>query len=110
MFGWLFKFRANKSSSITAQQLQALLPLQDAVIVDVREPSEYAQGHITSALNRPLSGLAAKVSGIPQGKKLYVICQSGMRSARAAGLLRRHGYADVVNVRGGMNRWTGPRK
>lgn len=76
MFGWLFKSRANKSSSITAQQLEALLPLQDAVIVDVREPSEYAQGHIPSALNRPLSRLAAKVAAFRRGRS----CTSSARA------------------------------
>lgn len=74
-------------------------------LLDVRTPQEFQGGHISQAKNFPLQ----KMRGY-QGKKeqpVYVICQSGMRSKQAAKVLKQKGY-DVVNVSGGMNRWTGP--
>ncbi len=76
----------------------------DAVILDVREPDEWAAGHIESAVHIPIGAVTARLADVPQGEPLYVICRSGARSARVADFLRVQG-TDAVNVAGGMQDW-----
>ncbi|WP_165005695.1 MULTISPECIES: rhodanese-like domain-containing protein [unclassified Enterococcus] len=96
-----FLFQPVKTISI--QELQGRLA-DSPVLLDVRTPSEYRSGHIKQAKNVPLQ----KINGYngEKDKTVYVICQSGMRSKQAAKELTKAGY-DVINVRGGMNQWTG---
>ncbi|MDK1476406.1 rhodanese-like domain-containing protein [Streptomyces sp. 549] len=78
----------------------------DAVLLDVRENSEWRAGHAPGAVHAPLTGLAAGAS-LPrqaQGRPLVVVCRSGHRSQRAAQLLVERG-ADAVDVEGGMRAW-----
>jgi rhodanese-related sulfurtransferase len=76
-------------------------------VVDVREPEEYAQGlgHIEGALLVPLGQLEARLAELPRGKPIVTVCRSGARSARAAAMLGKAGFAEVANLRGGMLRW-----
>ncbi|HEY6100087.1 MAG TPA: rhodanese-like domain-containing protein, partial [Anaeromyxobacter sp.] len=66
-------------------------------IVDVRTPAEFGRGAYPGAVNIPLPSLAARLREIPADRPVVVYCASGLRSGSAAGLLRRSGYADVVN-------------
>jgi rhodanese-related sulfurtransferase len=76
-----------------------------SVLVDVREPEEYAAGHVPGAVNLPQSELASRLDELPRAAAIYVVCQGGMRSTRAAQFLKQMGFADVVNVAGGTNAW-----
>ncbi|MHC5268571.1 rhodanese-like domain-containing protein [Enterococcus sp. LJL98] len=89
--------------SITVKELEGKLT-QNITLLDVRSPSEYRGGHITKTINLPLN----KITGYTGDKDqdVYLICQSGMRSKSAAKQLKKMGY-NVINVRGGMNQWTG---
>lgn len=79
----------------------------DAVIVDVRMPDEYAEGHIGGSLLLPLPELSEKLSEIPdKTKKIYVYCRKGVRGASAAGQLKDLGYTNVHNMTGGIEAWT----
>ncbi|GGI65386.1 rhodanese-like domain-containing protein [Enterococcus alcedinis] len=98
MFG-LFK----AVPSITTSELEARLK-SPMTLLDVRTPNEYRGGHITKAKNVPLNKIHT-YNGSPD-EKVYVICQSGMRSKNAAKQLMKMGY-QVTNVRGGMSQWTG---
>ena len=91
-------------SSIAAGQAQALLAQRRAVMIDVRERHEWNSGHAPSAKHIPLGALVGRMNGMPDGRHVITICQSGMRSARAAGLLARQGH-EVYNLRGGMSAW-----
>ncbi|MES4891269.1 rhodanese-like domain-containing protein [Streptomyces sp. NPDC096012] len=77
-----------------------------AVLLDVREQVEWDAGHAPGALHTPLSRLAtgAALPAAAQGRPLVVICRSGNRSQRAAGLLAERG-AEAVDVKGGMQAW-----
>ncbi len=78
-----------------------------ALLIDVRERSEFAAGHAPKARHLPLSRLLdQRRNTVPQGRTLVLVCRSGNRSRRAARLLARQGF-DVVNVAGGMNAWAG---
>ncbi len=63
-----------------------------AVIVDVRTPKEYAQKHVSGALNIPIEEMAKSLSRVPKGKVLVVYCASGNRSGHATALLRQNGW------------------
>lgn len=76
-------------------------------VIDVREVHEYKTEHIKQAKNVPLSRFNHADARILKDKPVYVICQSGMRSQRAAAMLKQAGYTDVYSVKGGMNFWRG---
>ena len=77
----------------------------DAVLLDVREPEEYAYGHVPGAINLPQAELATRLTEVPRDRPVFVICESGMRSLRTTQFLRQMGYAQVTNVRGGTAAW-----
>jgi rhodanese-related sulfurtransferase len=87
--------------SITTQELAAL---EGAIIIDVREDDEFATGHAEGAKNFPLSTFAEHFEEISKESPIYVICQSGGRSARACDYLEGQGY-DATNVTGGTGDW-----
>lgn len=79
-----------------------------AVIIDVRTPAEYRDGHIPGVANIPLDQLAGRAGEVPKDRKVLLICRSGSRSAQGAGILRAQGFAQVYSIDGGMNVWPGP--
>lgn len=77
------------------------------VVLDVREPNEFAEGHIPSAQNKPLSAIQQEdFTELSKKEKYIVICRSGNRSQTASEILFNEGY-EVVNVSTGMSSWTG---
>lgn len=89
--------------NITPQDLP-----DDAVVLDVREPEEWAAGHAPNAVHIPLADVPARVDELPDpstGGPLPVTCRSGGRSSRAVQWLQAQGY-EVVNVDGGMKAWS----
>lgn len=75
-----------------------------AIVIDVREPGEYAAGHVPGARLIPLNRLPQYVTELPRGERLYIICASGNRSLAAAGFLANAGL-DAVSVAGGTGAW-----
>ena len=71
-------------------------------LVDVREVEEFEALHLEGARNFPLSQLADTYKQLEKDQLYYVICKSGMRSARACQFLEEQGY-EVINVQGGMD-------
>ncbi|MCB5227989.1 rhodanese-like domain-containing protein [Alishewanella sp. 16-MA] len=107
---------------VDIQQLAAQLEKQPSTrIIDVREPAEFAQAHISSVVNYPrgvlemqlanhpavaASGCAAELALAQLAQEpLYLICRSGARSALAAESLQNMGFTDVYSVAGGMAAW-----
>lgn len=88
---------------------QDLSHQESPTILDVRTPEEYNQGHVPGAQNLELSKLSAKNLedlGVQSNEKVYVICQSGRRSAQACVRMGKvFGYTDCVNVKGGTQAW-----
>ncbi|WP_396897496.1 rhodanese-like domain-containing protein [Niallia endozanthoxylica] len=78
-----------------------------AQLIDVREPNEYEAGHILGARNIPLSQLKMRMKELRPDKPVYLYCQSGSRSARAAQFLYKKGYKDLSHLQGGFKKWTG---
>lgn len=75
------------------------------VLLDVREPSEFAAVRAPGAVLLPTSTFTARLDELPLDRPLLVICHSGNRSAAVTGFLVRSGRADVANVAGGMDAW-----
>lgn len=81
---------------------------KNGVLIDVRTKEEYAEGHIPDSINLPLSHLDQILKEVPdKNTPLFVYCQSGSRSARAAKSMKKAGYSDVTNI-GGILYYHGP--
>jgi rhodanese-related sulfurtransferase len=74
------------------------------LVLDVREPSEYAAGHIAGSTLIPLHQLSNRMSELPKDREIICVCASGSRSSSAARRLASEGYT-VLNLSGGMSRW-----
>lgn len=73
------------------------LKSRGAVILDVRSPQEFKNGHAKGAVNIPVDVLPSKLSGLDKNKPVITCCASGMRSASAANILKANGFTEVVN-------------
>lgn len=73
----------------------------DSFILDVRTPEEFALGSITEAVNIPLDELRDRLHELPRDKKIYVLCQVGLRGYLAARILMQEGFSEVYNLSGG---------
>jgi rhodanese-related sulfurtransferase len=87
-----------------ASEVPAAAVPEDAWLLDVREPDEWAAGYAPGARHIPMGQLNARAAEIPQDQVVYVICRSGVRSARVAQALTAAGW-EAVNVAGGMQDW-----
>lgn len=76
-----------------------------AVLLDVREHSEWRSGHAPRARHIPLNDLDRRRKELPAGREVITVCRSGNRSARAAGILAATGHT-VLNLSGGMRAWS----
>lgn len=77
-----------------------------ALVIDVREVSEYDEGHIPGAVNIPIRTLAANLDKVPTDRQIYVYCKSGFRAAQALASLGMLGYDNVLSYKPGWNGWT----
>ena len=77
------------------------------LLIDVREPGEFATVRAPGAILLPTSAFAARASELPTDRPLMIVCHVGGRSAAVTGFLVRAGRTDVVNVAGGMDAWEG---
>lgn len=83
----------------------AALPNDGAVLIDVREPWEWAAGRARGARHIPLADLPGSLDSLPREAPIYLICATGRRSHNAAAFLRQAGFARPINVRGGTEAW-----
>jgi rhodanese-related sulfurtransferase len=100
---WLYQRKIVK----TLNEQQFREGYRKAQLIDVREPNEYEAGHILGARNIPLSQMKMRMKEIRPDKPVYLYCQSGMRSGRAAQTLYRKGYKDLSHLEGGFKKWSG---
>jgi rhodanese-related sulfurtransferase len=76
-----------------------------AFILDVREPDEWAGGHIPDATLIPLGELASRVDELERNQSIVVVCRSGNRSAQGRDILLAAGFPSVTSLDGGMTDW-----
>ena len=101
---WAMLTTAPPVSEIGLEELESRDP--DALVLDVREPVEYAAGHVPGAINLPQADLADRLDELPRDRPLLLICQAGYRAVRAAQFLTQVGYTRVASVAGGTVAWT----
>jgi hydroxyacylglutathione hydrolase len=95
---------------ITAATLAEQLDGPDApAVLDVRTEREWREARIDRSVNIPLGRLAQRLGEVPREGPVVVHCATGYRSSIAASLLRRHGFAEIVDLVGGFAAWTASR-
>lgn len=97
---------ARRGAGVGTGEAVRLINREKGVLIDVAEPDDFAAGHATGARNVPLSAIQDH-KALPSNKNLplIVLCPTGTRAGRAAGLLRKAGYQNVQPVIGGTKAW-----
>lgn len=92
---------------VSPKEASAMFTEQNAIIVDVREESEWKEQHIPGAIHIPLAQVASRLGELAQYKDSNVVvqCRSGKRSAKAASTLQDAGFTKVYNLTGGIIAW-----
>jgi hydroxyacylglutathione hydrolase len=104
-YAWAMPHDRHAVSDIGPDQAPRWLDARDAFVVDVREPAEYAAGHLPHAVSIPQADLALRLDELPRERDLLVVCEGGTRSLRAAKFLRQAGFSRVTNLVGGTAGW-----
>jgi len=94
---WLLLRGRNRPAPLTQQQVHELRR-KGALILDVRSPGEFAQGHVKGARNIPLGTLRDRLGDLDKDKPILACCASGARSASARSILLKAGFKEVHNV------------
>ena len=92
---------------ITVMDLGARIKNGDApIIVDVREPDEFAYARLEGALLRPLGGILTWMREFERDREIVIMCHTGNRSASATAFLRKMGFRQARNLLGGIDAWS----
>lgn len=86
-------------------QVKKLSQSDRALFIDVREPSEYRQGHIQGAINIPLRTLTERLDDIPHDRQVVIYCSSGYRTGIAVASLQLLGYNNIKGFAPSINAW-----
>lgn len=95
-------------ASLTVTEAVMLINRKSALVLDVREADEFAQGHLQGARHVPLSQLSARLKELEKfrDKPVLVVCQRGKRANAAAKLLKAQNFTTLNVLKGGMLAWT----
>lgn len=95
-----------QGAAVGPAQAVQLINREKAVLIDVSEPEEFAKGHAVGSRNIPFGQIEGHKS-LPSNKALplILVCPSGARAGRAAGMLRKLGYEKAQALAGGLNAW-----
>jgi rhodanese-related sulfurtransferase len=92
-------------NELTAAELKAMMDADKVLLVDVREPEEFAAGHIKGAINHPLSRFDAHAIAAPAGKRVVLQCAGGKRSGQALDKCASADAAIDTHLAGGIGAW-----
>lgn len=83
----------------------------DLVILDVRTPEEYEFGHLENAHNMDVTSkdFEESLENLDKNKKYFVYCKAGKRGCKAADIMKKHGFKEVFNITGGIDKWRAKR-
>ncbi len=106
-FGGGIMRRIRGFKEVTAVDAVALMNREEAIYVDVREDKEYSEGHLLGSVHIPLGQLVDRVAELDKYKQQPVIvgCRSGNRSGMGCARLRKAGFEQVYNLKGGILAW-----
>lgn len=96
-----------KGSRVSTSEATLLINREDAQVLDVREGSEFATGHLHGALNIPSSKIEDRAAEIEKlrGKPIIVCCETGIRAGKVVGGLQKKGFEKVFALEGGISAW-----
>ncbi len=103
----MLKKSAGGVPNLTAAEAVTLINRSHALVLDVRDDAEFANGQITDAKHIPVADLATRLGELKKykSKAILVNCQRGARSAKACDILRKAEFTQVHNLHGGLNAW-----
>lgn len=107
MLLWPLLRRGSGGPRVSASDAVQLINKHDAVVVDIREPDEFAVAHVINSRNVPLKELDTRVKELARFKEKPVIvaCDTGNRSRGGAAALRKLGFTQVYTLAGGLGAW-----
>jgi len=85
-------------SAIQEKQQEQSIDFENAFIVDVRSPQEFASGHFEGAINIPVNAVESQLKEFEGHKQIVVYCKSGARSGRAKNILESQGHSNIINA------------
>lgn len=91
--------------NVTPLEAKEMLAFNDVALIDVRNLTEFEEGHIEGAQHIMVGTLKNRLDEVPADKKVIVQCQAGARSAIAISLLKAKGFDNIVNMTGGYSQW-----
>jgi rhodanese-related sulfurtransferase len=106
MLLWPLVVSGSQGGAVATAEAVRLVNREKGVLIDVSEPGEFAKGHAVGARNIPFGQLEGHKS-LPSNKALplVVVCPTGARASRAAGMLRKLGYEKAAPLAGGLKAW-----
>ncbi|WP_459499490.1 rhodanese-like domain-containing protein [Bacillus sp. C1] len=102
---WMFFYQKRLIKTLSEEEFRA--GYRKAQLIDIREADEFNAGHILGARNIPLSQIRMRYKELRKDQPVYLYCQSGFRTGRAAQYLKKQGYKEFYQLQGGFKTWTG---
>jgi len=98
--------RGKGGTQLSVQDAIQLANRQHGIFVDIRSADQFKNGSVPQARNIPGDELEAKAGTLPKNKPIILVCDTGTRTAAAAGTLRKLGFEQVFSMQGGLRSWT----
>lgn len=92
---------------VTANELKTIIEKRHPYVLDIRDLHNYKKNHIIGSVNIPIHHINDRMDEIPKDTDVYVVCNSGVESARAIHILEKYGYTNLINVEDGLSKWSG---
>jgi len=102
---WMYFYQKKLIKTLSEEEFRA--GYRKAQLIDIREADEFNAGHILGARNIPLSQIRLRYKELREDQPVYLYCQSGFRTGRAAQYLKKQGYKDFYQLKGGFKSWSG---
>lgn len=102
---WMYFYQKKLIKTLSEEEFRT--GYRKAQLIDIRETDEYNAGHILGARNIPLSQIRLRYKELRKDQPIYLYCQNGFRTGRAAQYLKKQGYKDFYQLQGGFKSWTG---
>ncbi|OEF96962.1 rhodanese-like domain-containing protein [Desulfuribacillus alkaliarsenatis] len=93
------------NKDVDAQEANSLMEKENYVMIDVRTPEEFAEGHVPGSINIPVGEIEERLDELDRDKSYLMMCRVGVRSERARDILVENGFGNVYNIKGGIIEW-----
>lgn len=107
LLAWPAITRGTSGKTVNPAGATQLINKRNAVVVDIREATEYAKGHLPQAKSAPLADLPSRAAGLAKDRSvpIIVVCQTGQRSGKGQAALKEAGYSEIYSLEGGLAAW-----